>query len=903
MASNSPRQLVLDTTRAAIARANSNGSDGDLNDILLPGEQQVCPSYKPRLDAGLYTVHVRQNIKFDEKNTLGNEQSKQRRKVITPQYVLPENLVHSKYPEEGSGATRETLPHIVLNDPHFPWDRKASKDSATAEEERNVTPWLALLVFTLAELTLDKEDLNDGALSAVIPEKTASPLKQTSTLAINLSISTLKSLEKAPQLTSPISKADFEEDESSASTNLIFIKPALFNELFKIYDKNGQPLSQINADVSRYQYLTHVRKVCSDGVATTAQTEKVGMFSTIISHRTGPLDSLTPSPVLVHLVSIEGIPDMSWPVSDTVKYVPMASLHSWTYMCLPSSNIHTEMKKISEGLSMLRAPESVISGLAGASTPDIARVQARLKDGYALTRYRTETGEVITAVMRGALAPVMVPSPLAPMLTRQSNSGADLRIFDSKVGMIDITYSAAWQLGKTLALADQSFCVALSRMRSIVERIALDGAKTDASKELNVYEVKGEMPSSMLSTAQKVASLPGNELVLPNNLGLRNRWQSAVSETAAMDLSLNNSAVRDGFSTNVGSTVKMMASSATSDRRDDDVYNEFNKPYSSDWMTILSWILDKMFLHNIPAEYLIVDPSYLPSESLRFFHIDANWIDALLDGALSIGNYLGGSHDHIREEIKVAVNRYIECEIPGLGRTPQIPTFGFFLRSDLIRQLPEILVNAAFDSPAKPDPMEHTRAAILRQEITDTGLMLCLLDRSPVDKIKGLLKSLTFTQPPHQQSFVVGEFLDSSSLRVAYKYIPSNEGFQREDHNVRKPEEWTKLPSPSSNPNPVFIWGEKNEIRTLILPSLFDNVFQTLETSMSEDILKENSLTSAMMAIHLSNPGCVLNLGSSVNLQLPTKHHTETSIDRTLKMIGGSYNESGSVVMKGSATI
>lgn len=42
-------------------------------------------------------------------------------------------------------------------------------------------------------------------------------------------------------------------------------------------------------------------------------------------------------------------------------------------------------------------------------------------------------------------------------------------------------------------------------------------------------------------------------------------------------------------------------------------------------------------LYSVPFSYLIVSEEVLPSESMRFFCIDENWTDALVDGALSVG--------------------------------------------------------------------------------------------------------------------------------------------------------------------------------------------------------------------------------------------------------------------------
>lgn len=42
-------------------------------------------------------------------------------------------------------------------------------------------------------------------------------------------------------------------------------------------------------------------------------------------------------------------------------------------------------------------------------------------------------------------------------------------------------------------------------------------------------------------------------------------------------------------------------------------------------------------LKGVPLTYLLTDAADLPEESIRFFHLDLNWTDALLDGAFSIG--------------------------------------------------------------------------------------------------------------------------------------------------------------------------------------------------------------------------------------------------------------------------
>ena len=43
------------------------------------------------------------------------------------------------------------------------------------------------------------------------------------------------------------------------------------------------------------------------------------------------------------------------------------------------------------------------------------------------------------------------------------------------------------------------------------------------------------------------------------------------------------------------------------------------------------------FVGGVPFSYIVSSEEMLPNESIRFFHMDRNWLDALVDGALSTG--------------------------------------------------------------------------------------------------------------------------------------------------------------------------------------------------------------------------------------------------------------------------
>ena len=50
----------------------------------------------------------------------------------------------------------------------------------------------------------------------------------------------------------------------------------------------------------------------------------------------------------------------------------------------------------------------------------------------------------------------------------------------------------------------------------------------------------------------------------------------------------------------------------------------------------MRWLTRLRLLEPIPFQYLVPSEDMLPSETIRYFHVDRNWVDALIDGALSV---------------------------------------------------------------------------------------------------------------------------------------------------------------------------------------------------------------------------------------------------------------------------
>ncbi|KAM0407524.1 hypothetical protein ACHAPD_012194 [Fusarium lateritium] len=92
-----------------------------------------------------------------------------------------------------------------------------------------------------------------------------------------------------------------------------------------------------------------------------------------------------------------------------------------------------------------------------------------------------------------------------------SNSGQDFQILDKQVGMMDISYSVAWQIGRTLALGDQAFVSSLARLRSIIRQRAMKDSKikvvTKTGPSDNSYRSKKNVLKSLQDTIERLQQI------------------------------------------------------------------------------------------------------------------------------------------------------------------------------------------------------------------------------------------------------------------------------------------------------------------------------------------------------------------------------------------------------------
>jgi hypothetical protein len=202
-----------------------------------------------------------------------------------------------------------------------------------------------------------------------------------------------------------------------------------------------------------------------------------------------------------------------------------------------------------------------------------------------------------------------------------------------------------------------------------------------------------------------------------------------------------------------------------------------------------TWLGRLTLLYGVPFQYLVPDERMLPAESLRFFYVDPLWMEALLDGALSIGRSqdvltllnktMAGTYtkELIDEARKIRpVQQAGPDRTPTLAASPVEGSFqfsGFLLRSEIVAGWRGLTVRAY---PTAKGREAGGALATLRLERLARDVLFGLFE--------GHLRSLEIIQPleslhfrePAKLGFIDGErVLDVSGYWKSLNPSPDND--------------------------------------------------------------------------------------------------------------------------------
>ncbi|QJB37996.1 hypothetical protein HF324_09085 [Chitinophaga oryzae] len=661
----------------------------DLNDDIPVGDIKLFDNYIPSIEAGNYFITVRQPV-YNDSTQLDTDgvDAVQEFTVTAPQFFIDKAQVVGMYPAPGSsGKYSEVLPNIVLKDAGLPWERGMDKPG---------TPWLALMVFQETELN-DGDDTGDKSTTTTVA---AFQQGQSGVLM--------------PKIT----REDDIDPKSSCKTISMSVD---------VFQKIAPGLDELS-------YLSHIRRINTDNCAIGGINEH-GLFSVVAANRfcLSPESQQTQLKNIVHLVSLEGMEEYLHPKVDLSSYsgVVLLSLASWTFQSqadgysfrmLAENLVNSEKNgnAVDPSLLWLRLPVP-----ANTNTNMNAVVRQRISDGYVPLPWQTRSGESTFAWYRGPLTPLLP----APSTTHYPTADAAL-IFDKTHGIFDVALAAAWETGREIALADAAFLRKVTDFRQQMNLIADKLMHRATSPHFTSQAIADTDPRSTvqerlrsLLTPQLIKDIGNTASQMPGKRATVTR-----AKTAAPDPQLQ-------LSTFFG-------------RKD---VQERLQQLAADISGELSdWLAKVKLLYPVPFRKLIADERMLPNESLRFFYVDLNWLNAAIDGAMSFGITSGKNqllHDIVMPGIRAAAQQkagMIRSRITGRQTADTQPPdvmSGFLLRSDMVKAWPTLVIRAR-------DASDNS-LNIIRTDHLAPNVLLCIFS--------GVPDNVTLSEPAETLCFGVDD--------------------------------------------------------------------------------------------------------------------------------------------------
>jgi hypothetical protein len=645
------------------------------------GTVQTFDGYFPALAADTYTIELHHTL--TPPNQPDQRYSATQTVVVqAPEFTIDTTIVQSVYPPNG-GSDRygEVLPFIVLEDPALPWERNIVPDGAQAIGPANPTPWLALLIFAQGGAETPKE--------IYLQPGTSSPVR---TMTVDQLLTSDPNV-LTPQL--PAGWVPIDVLASQCQTITI----------------TGDAFNAVMPQLPELPFLAHCRGV-------NAETEGQTLLSVLIGNRLAIAAGTDAVRYYAHLVSLEGFasylgpngtPLPKKPNSQDLVDVRLVSLFNWTFMSLPEQGL--SFAELIAGLidSEQTTPVLALPAPDGANLPPVVR--DRLDDGYAPLTFVSGSGDVSFAWYRGPLSAVvprklpMVGEPQVPV--SEARTADSLMIYLAEQGLFDLSYAAAWNIGRALALADAQFAEAVN-----ATRLAANRALGAIAQKFVMPHLAGEnTPAALLTRdiarrgfARRMAG------------GLGQDWTDALARARTGEAVVTVPGTRRARTIRRRAALappRMLALAEVSKAIAGSIQEHIQ--------SIADWIVQLRKLETTPFSYLVPNPAMLPIESIRFFYVDEGWRDALTAGALSIGVHHSGDLVWL-DAVRGALRGVVRAAVCGGTNPPGITTTGVLIRSQLIANWPALVIAAT----AGGAPV-----TIVRDETLSPTVRLCLFEGVP----------------------------------------------------------------------------------------------------------------------------------------------------------------------------
>lgn len=392
-----------------------------------------------------------------------------------------------------------------------------------------------------------------------------------------------------------------------------------------------------------------------------------------------------------HVVSLEGFADHLDGRRPARALVRMVSLRAWSFEARPDADSHFDalirrMAGDPAGLGLRLNPLPQPGAAASPATE-------RLGLGHAPVRYVLPSGERTFAWYRGPFTPVVAQS--VPKADAYADADEAL-VYLTDTGVFDVSYAAAFTLGRSLALSDSTLASTLTAFRARSRRTV--------GRALRRAAPTGERSGADALSSAHPAIDRFHELI---DDGLGGRLHAAATATPGERAARPVPRRRSRGVPRPPAVAGLRAQLRDGTRRE-----LLRHALADDLGPLLSAVAQVNLLAATPLHHLVPDARMLPPESLRFFHVDPQWCAALRDGVFSTG--IGTSLD-------AAVNDLVRDTLD-----PPVPLSGLLMRSALVRNWPDVVIEPQRAGTGRPELLDIVHRVIIGQD-----LLLCLIDGVP----------------------------------------------------------------------------------------------------------------------------------------------------------------------------
>ncbi len=400
--------------------------------------------------SGSYKLTVEQTVSgTDGKIAETTYQNVNAFRVRGPRFALP-GVISSVYPpENASGEYANVLAHVCLTRATLPWERNAGPASLADGDGSDQAPWLGLLLFYETDPAVTVKQVTLLELQDELPPNTFYP------------------------------PFELEYEEKLTDSCLVIDIPiALFN--------------QVAPSLADLPWLGHVREIQPSIKQSAKYLDKLKRLST-------ETDSPKLSTIICNRLPVTGSQNIACLVSleNWGKYLPgndgsqspdipagtetirMVLMKQWQFFAVNQHQtfsgylLNLNKKDGNYTGSLLQLPPD-----NGTSEADRA-INNAFNMGYVPLNHHTRQGDNTVSWYKGPF----LPYAAAGVIDIPVNGPDTCTAYNPDTGMFDVSYAAAWQIGRLLALQNGNFATALYNWKRSNTQLAIAAFEEEMIKK------------------------------------------------------------------------------------------------------------------------------------------------------------------------------------------------------------------------------------------------------------------------------------------------------------------------------------------------------------------------------------------------------------------------------------